>query len=78
MKDPEHLLPPPFQSHQSLLWGDRDVMFEYYRNTFLGALSCFQLFGSALTLQQIRQVEFCPNRQGILCCHQLYTAYNVQ
>ncbi|XP_066928943.1 uncharacterized protein [Clytia hemisphaerica] len=31
---------------------------------FRGSISCFQAFDQALTLQQIKQVEFCPNRQG--------------
>lgn len=64
MKDPELLVPKPFISWRTLKTMP-DVLIEYFRNTFLGGLSCFQIYGRTLTLQQIKQVEFCPNRQGI-------------
>ena len=60
-RDPDYLLtewiPKPRENPTA--------SFDQHRDQFLGGLSCFQVFARALTLQQIKQVEFCPNRQGM-------------
>ena len=33
---------------------------------YLKGYSCFQMFTHAVDLQQIEQLEYCPNRQGIV------------
>lgn len=58
LKDPDdYITLASFYADEWEEWWIKDTAYGH-------GLSCFMSFAKTLTLQQIKQVEFCPNRQG--------------